>query len=226
MTTKQMEYIIELAKTKNFNRAAENLFITQPALSYQVRKAEEEIGFDLFIRSGRGAGLTAAGEGFIGTIERILAEYDEAVQKGQSVSPGYAAAIRLGLPDRAAIVGFSEAVEAFAVDNPRVPVEYRRLGKEDYQGDEWQEVDIVFEIKDRSSRRHRGWEEQGLLEGYIEADMAPRAAVRPQDVVVAPEAAMVWVPYLASPVSVSILIKSDEEREIIHNFVSRFVQND
>lgn len=42
MNTKQMEYIIELAQTKNFNKAAENLFISQPTLTYQIKNAEDE----------------------------------------------------------------------------------------------------------------------------------------------------------------------------------------
>ena len=37
MTTKQIEYILELAQTLNFNRAAENLYISQPTLTYQIR---------------------------------------------------------------------------------------------------------------------------------------------------------------------------------------------
>ena len=55
MTTKQMDCILELARTLNFNRAAENLFISQPTMTYQVSEAEAEIGFRIFERSGRGA---------------------------------------------------------------------------------------------------------------------------------------------------------------------------
>ena len=55
MNTKQMDCVLELAQTKNFNRAAENLFISQPTLTYQIKAVEDEIGFTLFDRSGRGA---------------------------------------------------------------------------------------------------------------------------------------------------------------------------
>ena len=64
MTTKQLAYAAELAKTLNFNRAAENLFISQPTLTYQIKALEDEIGFPLFDRSGKGAALTPAGEQF------------------------------------------------------------------------------------------------------------------------------------------------------------------
>ena len=61
MTTKQIDYCIELAHTLNFSRAADNLFVSQPTFSYQIRLLEEEIGFPVFERSGRGAALTPAG---------------------------------------------------------------------------------------------------------------------------------------------------------------------
>ena len=61
MHTKQIEYILELAETLNFNKAAENLYISQPTMTYQIRSAEEELGFKIFERSGKGATLTPAG---------------------------------------------------------------------------------------------------------------------------------------------------------------------
>ena len=42
MTTKQMDCILELARTLNFNRAAENLFISQPTMTYQVSEAARQ----------------------------------------------------------------------------------------------------------------------------------------------------------------------------------------
>ena len=57
MTTKQIDYILELAQTLNFNRAAENLYISQPTMTYQINSAESEIGFKIFERSGKGAVL-------------------------------------------------------------------------------------------------------------------------------------------------------------------------
>ncbi|MCR5230250.1 MAG: LysR family transcriptional regulator, partial [Solobacterium sp.] len=65
MNTKQIDCCIELARTLNFSRAADNLFISQPTLSYQIRLLEEEIGFALFERSGKGASLTPAGAQFV-----------------------------------------------------------------------------------------------------------------------------------------------------------------
>ena len=48
MTTKQMDCALELSKTLNFSRAAENLFISQPSITYQIQCLENEIGFQIF----------------------------------------------------------------------------------------------------------------------------------------------------------------------------------
>ena len=61
MTTKQIDCCIELAHTLNFSRAAENMFVSQPTLTYQIRLLEEEVGFPIFERSGKGVALTPAG---------------------------------------------------------------------------------------------------------------------------------------------------------------------
>ena len=44
MTTKQIDYCIELARTLNFSRAADNLFISQPTFSYQIKLLDEILG--------------------------------------------------------------------------------------------------------------------------------------------------------------------------------------
>ena len=60
MTTKQIDCCVELAHTLNFSRAAENMFVSQPTLTYQIKLLEEEVGFPIFERSGKGAALTPA----------------------------------------------------------------------------------------------------------------------------------------------------------------------
>ena len=113
MDTKQIDYVLELAKTKNFNRAAENLFISQPALTYQIKAIEAEIGFMLFERSPRGAVLTPAGEQFCITLRNIRDEFRLAVEQGQNFSTHYRTNITIGLPMRSAIHFLPEAIEIF-----------------------------------------------------------------------------------------------------------------
>ena len=81
MDTRQIDYILELANVKNFNRASENLFISQPTLTYQIKLVEEEIKFQLFDRSPKGAVLTPAGEQFCSTLRNIRDELKRAVEQ-------------------------------------------------------------------------------------------------------------------------------------------------
>lgn len=73
-------YAITLAKTKNFSHAADMLFIAQPTLSQQIKKLEEEIGFQIFQRNTRSVTLTSYGEMFVARAERIIEQVD-ALQK-------------------------------------------------------------------------------------------------------------------------------------------------
>ena len=93
MTTKQIDYCIELSRTLNFSRAADNLFVSQPTFSYQIRLLEEEVGFAIFDRSGKGASLTPAGAQFVSFLTSSCLCY-----RGQSRSlpqpPSFAATRR------------------------------------------------------------------------------------------------------------------------------------
>ena len=113
MTTKQMEYALALAKTGNFNRAAEALYISQPTLTYQIKALEEEIGFALFSRSGKGAMLTPAGKQFLTTLSNIQVELREAIDQGQNFASKYQDDIRILLPVRSALYYLPQAMMKF-----------------------------------------------------------------------------------------------------------------
>lgn len=122
MDTKQIDYILELAKTGNFNRAAENLHISQPTLTYQIKLIEEEIHFRLFERSPKGAALTPAGEQFCVTLRNIRDELKRAIEQGQNYGAIYRANITIGLPMRSAIYFLPEAIESFTESHAGVSV--------------------------------------------------------------------------------------------------------
>ncbi len=78
MELQQLRYVVAVAGTGNFSRAAEQCHVAQPSLSQQIQKLEEELGERLFDRLPRRAKLTAAGETFLPRAQRILAEVETA----------------------------------------------------------------------------------------------------------------------------------------------------
>jgi LysR family hydrogen peroxide-inducible transcriptional activator len=78
MEMQQLRYVVAVARKKNFSRAAEHCHVSQPSLSQQIQKLEEELGERLFDRLKREAKLTPAGEAFVRRAVRILDEVDAA----------------------------------------------------------------------------------------------------------------------------------------------------
>ena len=74
MELRQLEYFAAVARHKHFTRAAEALYVTQPALSQQIRRLEAELGLTLLRRTSRGVELTDAGADLLVHAEAVLAE--------------------------------------------------------------------------------------------------------------------------------------------------------
>ena len=72
MDTKQIEYILKIAEENNITRAAEKLFITQPALNQQLLKLERELGTQLFYRSRTDWRPTEAGMVYLENAKKML----------------------------------------------------------------------------------------------------------------------------------------------------------
>jgi LysR family cyn operon transcriptional activator len=78
MELRQLRYFLAVVDEGHFTRAAEKLYISQPALSQQIKLLEEEIGAVLLERIGRRIRLTAAGEILATHARRALQELAEA----------------------------------------------------------------------------------------------------------------------------------------------------
>jgi len=79
MYIRQLKYFIKAAEFSHFTRAAEALYISQPALSAQIRQLEEDLGVELFARVGRSVRLTDAGEAFLVRAKEAV----DAVEQGE-----------------------------------------------------------------------------------------------------------------------------------------------
>ena len=73
LTLRQLRVFAEVARHLSFVRAAEQLHLTPPAVTMQVKELEEAIGLPLFDRQGRKVSLTTGGEYFLVYARRVLA---------------------------------------------------------------------------------------------------------------------------------------------------------
>ncbi len=77
MTLRDLEYLVALAETRHFGRAAERCHVSQPTLSAQLRKLEDALGVALVERRPRKLSLTAAGEAVVDRARRMLRDADD-----------------------------------------------------------------------------------------------------------------------------------------------------
>lgn len=76
MNLTQVQYVLAVAKCGSFSRAAQDQFISQPALSRQIQNLEVELGFELFFRSQQGVILTPRGKEFCRQAEKVTDVWD------------------------------------------------------------------------------------------------------------------------------------------------------
>ncbi len=96
MEIRELRSFITLAEQLHFGRAAQLLHLSQPALSKQIHRLEEEIGGLLFSRSRHGAHLTALGEQFLGGARSLVRECDELAALIRRAARGEAGRLRIG----------------------------------------------------------------------------------------------------------------------------------
>ena len=96
MTLRELQYIVAVADTGNFSRAAEAVHVSQPTLSAQVRKLEDTLGVAIFERAPRRVLPTEAGEVLIASARRILAEADQLRDTARALRDPLSGRFRLG----------------------------------------------------------------------------------------------------------------------------------
>lgn len=74
MTITQLSYVLAVAEHQNFTKAAENCFVTQPTLSMQIQKLEDELGILIFNRSKKPIELTTVGKKIVNQAKNIVNE--------------------------------------------------------------------------------------------------------------------------------------------------------
>jgi DNA-binding transcriptional LysR family regulator len=123
--TRLLRSFIAVADEANLTRAAQRLFVSQPALTKQISQLERQLGVRLFTRSRRGMALTAAGHALADRTPSVLAELDQALLETNSAASRAARVLRVGFLAGAANEATKQIIAAFARRRPDWQVEMR-----------------------------------------------------------------------------------------------------
>ena len=96
MEIHQLRYFVEVVRIGNFTRAAERCHVTQPTLSHQIKKLEDELGEPLLQRRKKGVAPTPFGQRFLGRATAVLRELSEATAEASAFRSEVQGVLRLG----------------------------------------------------------------------------------------------------------------------------------
>src|SRR5215471_14451339 len=116
--TRLLRYFAAVAAEGNLTRAAEQLFVSQPALTKQVKQLESQLGVRLFTRSRAGMTLTAAGQALSDATPAVLAGWDQALREAKAAASRAARVLRVGFMSSAANEATQQIIAAFTRRRP------------------------------------------------------------------------------------------------------------
>lgn len=122
MELRYLRYFVAVAEELSFSKAALLLNISQPPLSQQILRLEEEVGAPLFARTKRSVRLTPAGEAFLQKARLALEQVEGAVEAARLADQGIIGALRIGFVPSASLGFLPRAVNAYSRAYPKVDI--------------------------------------------------------------------------------------------------------
>ncbi|HMY34464.1 MAG TPA: hydrogen peroxide-inducible genes activator [bacterium] len=127
MTLLQLTYIVAVEKYRSFSKAAKDRFVTQPTLSMQIQKLEEELGVTIFDRGKKPVAPTDIGRTIIEQAQAILRESDKIIQSVESETTEVAGIFRIGIIPTLAPYLLNLFLQDFITKHPRVELVIEEL---------------------------------------------------------------------------------------------------
>lgn len=123
--TRLLRYFATVAREGNLTRAAQLLFVSQPALTKQIKQLERQLGVELFTRSRAGMTLTVAGQVLADRVQAMLTGWDEALREAKAADSRAAKVLRVGFLAGAANEATQQIIAGFGRCRPDWRVEMR-----------------------------------------------------------------------------------------------------
>ncbi|WP_063733315.1 LysR family transcriptional regulator [Streptomyces sp. RTd22] len=189
MDLQQMRYVLAVAETASFTRAAERCHIVQSALSHQVARLEKELGARLFERTSRRVRLTTAGEAFLPAARQALEAAERARAEVAAATGEIRGKLAVGSIPTVAAVDLPAALRDYRLRYPQVRISLRvdsseRLVEQVREGT----LDAAF-LGVQPGSRPRGVRDRELAQGQHVAVVAPGHPLAAEDEVDLPRLA-------------------------------------
>lgn len=120
MNLQQIQYFLALANELHFWKTSEKVFITQSALSRQIKSLENELGFQLFERDKRNVKLTAAGEFLQTEFAKILTDFESVTRHAKQIAAGEIGTICIGHPASITFSVLPEVLSRVSLKHPNI----------------------------------------------------------------------------------------------------------
>lgn len=145
MNRNQLKYFVAAAETRSFTKAAEQYYISQTAVTQQIRLLEESLGCALFDRSTRPVSLTPAGKTFLLDARAILERMSRAAERVHDASTGLTGTLRVGYVRGYERSDLSVLMRRFHQQNGNVLITFYRCSTDVLAaGLLHQEYDVIF----------------------------------------------------------------------------------
>ncbi len=147
MQIRQLEYFVAVAEQLNFTKAAKQFFISQTAVTLQIKALEDELGVLLFNRTNRKVELTPAGKTFLDDARAILRRTRDAVNRAQKADTGLTGHLSFGYIKGYEKTFLSDILADFHTNYPNISLALTRENvAELYDGIFSGTLDIIFNI--------------------------------------------------------------------------------
>lgn len=161
MNMTQLKCFVTAAKCLNFTKAADHLYMTQPALSRQISSIEQELDLQLFIRTNRTVKLTPAARVLLEEFQKIYDNYNMAIARAQNAQYGLSGQLNIGILDGTRVDDlFPDVLEHFSQFYPDIEITLRNysfngLVERLYEGSLDLAITLYFDIAERSNLEYR-----------------------------------------------------------------------
>lgn len=150
MELRQIEFFLEVAKQRNFTKAAENLFVAQPAISKSIKNLENELGVYLFTRNEKNIRLTPEGERFYQYAATIYEQVQLAKLEMSELAGLEKGEVTLGLPSMVGSYYFPKIIINFKKKYPQLQISLFEAGTKKIQSAlEEGKIDLGVVVSDR-----------------------------------------------------------------------------